>query len=412
MSPFAIAWRNITTRPVQAALTALIVALGWGLAIAVIAIAGGARRGLTSAGGPFEIVVGPKGSATQLVVSSVLLQDLPIGNMPYPIYEQLSEDPRVRDAVPIALGDNVQGMRIIGTAPLFFKVSLADGRPPFYRLAAGRAFDAESEAVLGSAAAARLGLTVGGTFVSTHGEVASAEGAQHDSFPYTIVGVMAPSGTPADLGIYVPLQSYWHIHGISDAAAETATFSDQSDAPPAGLGVTAVLVRARNISAAYQLYQQLNAGRDVQAALPGAVLTQFLDLLGQGQRVLSLVAYVALIMAGLSVALTLYGAVLSRQREIAILRALGASRATILGVALLEALILGCLGLLGGAVLGYGVGAVIAAELRRQSAISVSLGFEPALIPTALLLLGVGLISGLAPALRAYRVEPATTLAA
>jgi putative ABC transport system permease protein len=413
MSPIAIAWRNIITRPVQAALTALIVALGWGLAIAVIVLSGGARRGLTSAGGPFELVIGPKGSATQLVVSSVLLQDLPIGNMPYPIYVQLRADPRVRDAVPIALGDNVQGLRIVGTTTQLFTVAVAIDRPPFYGISAGRPFESEREAVLGSAAAARLGLKLNDTFISSHGSLESADETHHDSAPYKIVGILTPTGTPADLGIYVPLQSYWHIHGISDAVAESATLSDAAigGASPEALGVTAVLVRARDISSAYQLYQQINASRDVQAALPGAVLTQFLDLLGQGQRVLSLVAYVALVMAGLSVALTLYGAVLARQRDIAVLRALGASRGTILGVALLEALILGLLGLAGGALLGYAAAAIIASTLRYQSAVAISLGFEPALIPTALVLLGVGLAAGLAPALRAYRVDPAITLA-
>jgi putative ABC transport system permease protein len=334
--------------------------------------------------------------------------------MPYPVYAQLRADPRVRDAVPIALGDNVQGLRIIGTTTQLFTVTVAPGQPPFYAIAEGRPFAAEDEAVLGSAAAARLGLRVNGTFVSTHGAIQSAEAAHHDSAPYQIVGIMASTNTPADLGIYVPLQSYWHLHGISDAVAESATISDApvGSAPPAALGLTAVLVRARDISAAYQLYQQINAGRDVQAALPGAVLTQFLDLLGQGQRVLGLVAYVALVMAGLSVALTLYGAVLARQREIAVLRALGASRATIVGIALSESLLLGLLGLAGGALLGYGAAAVIAATLRAQSAVAISLGFEPTLIPTGLLLLAIGLVAGLAPALRAYRVDPASLLAA
>ncbi|NTW00935.1 MAG: ABC transporter permease [Oscillochloris sp.] len=209
----------------------------------------------------------------------------------------------------------------------------------------------------------------------------------------------------------MPLQSYWHVHGLSDEAAEAGTFSEEHAHEPETLGITAVLVRARDISSAYQIYQQLNAGHEVQAALPGAVLTQFLDLLGQGQRVLSMVSYVTLCMAGLSVALALYGAVLSRQRDIAVLRALGAARTTILGVALLEAFILSCLGLLGGAIIGYGASAIIASELQRQSAVAIRISFEPALIPTALILLGIGLGAGLGPALRAYRIEPAMVLA-
>src|SRR5689334_19349651 len=98
MSPIAIAWRNLRTRPLQTALTTVIIALGVGLALAVVVLGAGLRRGLASAGGPFELVVGPKGSPTQLVVSSVLLQDAPIGNLSYAQYEELRGDPRVRDA--------------------------------------------------------------------------------------------------------------------------------------------------------------------------------------------------------------------------------------------------------------------------------------------------------------------------
>jgi putative ABC transport system permease protein len=402
MSPLAIAWRNLTTRPVQTALTALIVALGAGLAVAVIALAGGMRRGLVGAGGPFELVVGPKGSPTQLVNSSVLLQDVPIGNIAYARYEALAADPRALAVVPIALGDNVEGLRIVGTTPGFFQVSRSSGQP-FYRLERGQPFDTAFTAVLGSAAAERMGLAVGGTFVSNHGVTATFEEQAHDATPYTVVGVLAPTDTPADLGVYVPLESVWEMHGLHGDQDKPADGEDP--------GVTAVLVRARDVSSAYQLYQELNSAEGVQAALPGAVLTQFLDLLGQGQRILTLIAGVALVMAGLSVALTLYGAVLARQREIAVMRALGASRQIVLGTALLEALLLGVLGLAGGLVLGYGAAAAIAAAVRRQSAVAVSLGPEPILGLVALLLLGVGLVAGLAPALRAYSVDPATTLA-
>jgi putative ABC transport system permease protein len=406
MSPLTIAWRNLTTRPVQTALTALIVALGAGLAVAVIALAGGTRRGLIEAGGPFELVIGPKGSATQLVNSSVLLQDLPIGNFPYARYQAIAADPRVLAAVPIGLGDNIQGLRLVGTTPAFFLVTKASGQP-FYRLARGHPFDQASTAVLGSAAADRLGLGVGATLVSTHGVMATFEEAAHDATPYTVVGVLASTNTPADLGIYVPLESVWEVHGLHGHDEAHADAHADADDP----GVTAVLVRARDISAAYQLYQELNAAPDVQAALPGAVLTQYLTLLGQGQQVLSLVAGVALVMAGLSVALTLYGAVLARQREIAVLRALGASRRTVLGVALLESLALGGVGLAAGGLLGYVAAAIIAARVRWDSAVAVQLAPEPSLIGVTLVLLSIGLVAGLAPALRAYRVEAAAVLA-
>lgn len=405
MSPLTIAWRNLTTRPVQMLLTILIVALGAGLVVAIIALAGGMQRGLAGAGGPFELVVGPKGSATQLIVSSVLLQDVPLGNIPLQKYDQIAHDPRVRDAVPLALGDNVAGLRLVGTTPALFQVRERSGNRPFYRMAQGRPFAADFEAVLGSAAASHLGLTIGDTFVSSHGVLQTFEATEHTAVPYTVVGILAPSDSPADLGVYASMQSIWAAHGLHDDHGSVTGAVDPD------LSVTAVLVRATDISAAYQLYQELNAGTEIQAALPGAVLTQLLDLLGQGQRVLTLVASVSLAMAGLSVGLTLSSAVLARQREIAVLRALGASRRTVLGVALLESLLLGSVGLLAGGVLGYAAAAAIAAGLRWQSAVAVTLAPEPALLGVALLLLTIGLLAGLAPALRAYRVQAATVLA-
>lgn len=405
MSPLSIAWRNLRTRPLQTALTALIIALGVGLALAVVVLSAGLRRGLTSAGGPFELVVGLKGSPTQLVVSSVLLQDAPIGNMRYAEYERLRADPRVRDAVPLALGDNLGGLRIVGTTPALFEVTVAPGRPPFYRLAAGRVFGGDFEAVLGSQAARRLGLGLDAQFVSAHGALGGVNQASHAGFPYRVVGLLAPSGTPADLGIYVPLSSYWRVHG---AEPPEPGHADTHEAGPDG--VTAVLVRGRDISASYQLYQQLNAGERLQAALPGAVLTQLLALLGQGQRALALVTYVALGMAGLSSALSLYGALLARRRDTAVLRALGASRRTVLLVALLETLLQSLLGLGGGCLLGHAAAALLAALIVQQSAVAVPLGLEPVegLILAAMLL--AGLAAGLLPALQAYRQEPTQAL--
>ena len=172
-----------------------------------------------------------------------------------------------------------------------------------------------------------------------------------------------------------------------------------------------VLVRGRDISAAYQLYQSLNAGRELQAALPGAVLTQFLAYLGQGEQVLSLVSLVALAMAGVSVALSLYGAIVARRREIAVLRALGASRSTIFGVALAESLLLALLGCALGLVLGYAAAGVIGAVVSQRSALAVPLTFSGAEVPVLLGALVLGGVAGLLPAIRAYRVEAAQELA-
>ncbi len=414
MSPFAIAWRYLCTRRMHTCLSAFVIALGVGLAIAVVVLSGGIRRGLTTAGGPFELVIGPKGSATQLVVSSVLLQDAPIGNITYAQYEAIRADTRVKDAVPIALGDNAQGIALIGTTPDLFSIQVAPDRPPFYQFADGRPFTGEFEAVLGSTAAARLELTVGTTFVSSHGTMPSLNDTNHADSPYRVVGVLNKTNTPADLGIYVPLSSYWRVHGETSSSIFTLGSSEENSShtstPQELQGITAVLVRARDISSAYQLYQQVNAGNELQAALPGVVLTQFLSLLGQGQQLLLPVTYIGLIMAAISTALALYGAVLARRRSTAVLRALGASRSVVFQIALWESVLLGILGLAGGLVLGHGTAAVVAAVINQQRALAVAVGFEIAEIPIVLGMFALGILAGLAPAVQLYRLQAGAVL--
>lgn len=410
MPSFRIAWRYLRTRLAQTMLTACVIALGVGLAICVVVLAAGLRRGLTTAGGPFELVVGPKGSPTQLVISSVLFQDVPIGNMTYGQYAALRSDARVRDAIPIALGDNVRGLRLIGTTPELFGIAITPERPPFYQLAQGQAFAQDEEAVLGSTAAEQLGLGVGATFISSHGVMASVNGSAHADHPYRVVGVLARTSTPADLGVYVPISSYWEAHG-DVGHAQLAQPGAQPDAAEAALGVTAVLVRAKDVSSAYQLYQQLNGSQDLQAALPGMVLTQFLSLLGQGQQVLALITYVALGMAAISMGMVLYSAVLARRRATAVLRALGAPRAAIFQIALWESLMLGLLGAALGAALGHVAAAAIAALINRQSALGVVVGFDLAELPILLAMVALGLAAGLLPALRMYRLQAGAVLA-
>ena len=377
---------------------------GVGFGCAVLVLAAALRRGLVSASGPFELVIGPKGSATQLVMSSVLLQDVPIGNMPTAAYETLTRDPRVRDAVPLALGDNVQGVRVVGIGPRFFEVA-APGQPPFYAIADGQVFTQDFEAVLGAAAAQHLKLGVGNEFVTAHGVLGGVNEAEHGGKPYRVVGILAPTHTPADLAIYVSMRSYLAVHNIADVPAFGKLGQHDDDKT-----VTAVFVRARDVSSAYQLYQQINSDDKLQAALPGAVLTQFLEWLGQGQQVLAWLSNVALGMAAITVALSLYGSARARRRDVAIVRALGWRRTDVLLLALLEAITITALGVVSGLVLGYLGAGLLSSWVAAQSAVAANIHIEPAAGWVALGMLGAGLLAGLVPALMAYRLVPTAVL--
>ncbi len=208
MYELKIAWRNLLSRPVQTLVTITRDGAGGG--------AGGdgdpsqrwpAARHHPCASDPFGVlVVGAKGSSQQLVLSTLLLQGLPVGNIDGHIFAELRDDPRVALAVPVAMGDNVGGARIIGTDRRFFELRPSLQEPPAFQLAEGRSFDADFEAVLGSRAAAELRLAIGDRFRPQHGVTRGLESDTHAEV-HTVVGILQPSNTPFDNAVLTRVDS-------------------------------------------------------------------------------------------------------------------------------------------------------------------------------------------------------------
>jgi len=160
----------------------------------------------------FDAVLGARGSKLQLVLNAVFHLESSPGNVRWEDYQAVRAHPSVALAVPLALGDNYRGWRVVGTTPeLFERAELGPGGRR-YRLGDGRWFDPQlREAVVGSFAARRLGLKVGDEFEPYHG-LAFDEQAQHEE-TYVVVGVLEPSNTPADRVIWIPLEGVQWMGG-------------------------------------------------------------------------------------------------------------------------------------------------------------------------------------------------------
>lgn len=448
MYELKLAWRNLLNRPIQTLVTLAVVALAVALAVTVLHLNDALQRGIIRASDPFGVlVVGAKGSGQQLVLSTLLLQGLPIGNIDGHIFEELRDDPRVALAAPIAMGDNIGGARIIGADEQFFALRSTQQASPAFQLAEGRIFAADFEAVLGSRAAAELGLRIGDQFRPAHGVEPGLEGDDHAEV-HTVVGILRPSGTAFDNAVFTTVNSVVQMHAEAeseqlastnaptaktDAAAadeqatdhatdadanaallDAAAHSDEdahADAPDehghAGPGqVTAVLVAPVGFIEANQLWREFYTSAEAQAVFPGRELGGLFDLLNQGQEILIIVGYLAAIMAALTLFLAIYSATEARQHLLAILRGVGASRRTVMLVVLVETVLVALLGALLGRLLGYGAAAAIAAEISRRSAIPVAIGWLPqAELALWLLPLTLGVLAGLLPAWQAYRVN-------
>jgi putative ABC transport system permease protein len=392
MAELRIAWSNLLFRPVLTIVAAAILGVAVALAIAVVLLSRAMEDGLVRASRPFDLLVGAKGSPTQLIMRTILLQDAPVGNIPFHYFETLRRDPRVAHAVPLAMGDSVHGFRIVGVGPEFFRLTDPASQQPYFAVAAGRACKSTFEAVLGAQVSAIWRMGLHGTFQSQHGLLEGVPGSAHQA-TYTIVGMLKPSDTPLDRAIFVPLDSYWEVH---DATARE---------------ITVAMVRPVGIKEFYQLYQEINQGTVAQAVLTGQGMARLFDLLDQGQAILTKVCYLALIMGAATVFLVSYAVGAQRRRETAILRALGAGRWSVFVIGLAEPLITAAWGTMLGVVAGHVAAWSIASRLHDASAIAIRPTFmvEELMVAGAVLLLSAA--AGLLPAIESYRQDVATNLA-
>lgn len=393
-----LAWRNLKARPVVSWLTVVAVALGVAMGSAGMVLQETVRDGARKAAAPFDIIVGAKGSSTQLVMNTIFLQDVPLGNIPEDLVHVLSDDPRVASVIPMAFGDNVHGHRIVGTVPDFFGIRAKPSDPPLLRLDRGRMFAQPMEAVLGSRAAARLRLSVGDTFHAEHGVIeAATEEAheEHEEEEYTVVGILAPSGTPLDAGVFTPMESVWSLHHLEEGHQD----------------VTALLVRPKSVGGLMQLHQQINNLPDAQAVFPGEVMGKLFDMLGQSEGVLQALFGLVLVLSALTVVVALVGAGAQRRREVAIMRSVGAPRQKVFWVMLAESALVGGIGTVFGLIAGHTLAVAVQWWLAGSMGVVSQVRIAPGegLVITTILLLS--LLAGVLPAWSVSRVEVARELA-
>ncbi len=210
MSRWTIAWRSIQQRGLASTLTGLSMALGVMLVVAVLVVHGVIDRSfLNNSGLGYNIVVGAKGGRLDLVLNTVYYLSRPVENIPYSYYLELTQGKYkdyVEKAIPVCLGDIYQEFRVIGTTSDFFDELDYGGRA--YEFAVGRNFKDDEYycAVIGATVARETGLKVGDEFQPAHG---AADGHVHD--PFKIVGVLKPTGTPNDRGLFINMEGFFLI---------------------------------------------------------------------------------------------------------------------------------------------------------------------------------------------------------
>ena len=458
-----LAFRRLISRPANSLLSLLLFAIGISI-ISLIILADrqmkdSVQRNLAGV----DLVMGAKGSPVQLILSSVLHADYPTGNISLQEARNIAHNPLVKQYIPLALGDNYRGYRIVGTTTEYAELYNAD-------IAKGRWFADVPEVTLGYRVARMTGLDVGDHFYGVHGF--GDVGHAHDYFHYTVTGIMAQTGTVIDNLILTPVESLWAVHDGHDHAHDDHHHEDcdhdhhdhddcdhdhhdhhdhsdhnhshdhHSDSQHENAGlieirarieagddisreemelflaaqqkihtpgkddhreITAMLLIYRSPAANIQLPRMINESTNMQAASPALELNRLFSLLAFGFDALNIIAWAIIIISGINIFVHLWNTLRRGTSEIALMRVMGAGRKKVFIMLLLQGMIL--------AFGGWFTGVILA---RAIWMFLPSFHFMPDVVfafiqPKELLLLiyalAAGLLASLIPAWMAYRTD-------
>lgn len=420
-----IASRSAWNRRGTLALVMLSIALATALLLGLERLRTDIRSSFSLAVSGTDLVVGARTGPVQLMLYAVFRVGGATNNIKMDSVRAIAAHRAVAWVVPIALGDSHRGMPVLGSTPEYFTRFLYGDRQPLV-LAQGRAFagtlDGLYEAVLGAEVADALGYRLGQRITLSHGLSAAPGdlGAEHGDKPFTVVGVLARTGTPVDRTVHISLQAIEAIHldwaGGAPLPASAGVkiapeFARKFDLEPKQ--VTATLVGLKSRAAVFNVQRFVGdyEAEPLLAVLPGVALDELWAAVGLGEKALlaisglvalvSLASLVAVVLAGLN----------ERRRELAVLRAVGAGPRQVLVLLAAEgALVTFCGALLGAATAAV---AVLAAGPWVQQRFGISLQAS-APTPEQWGLFGAVLVAGmlasLVPGWRAYRLSLADGL--
>ena len=451
MSLWAIAIKSVRQRALASALTSLSVALGVMLMIVVLVANGMVERMFVQTATGYDLIIGPKGGQLELVLTSIYRIGVAGEPLPYRFYRELvsRKSNRIAEAVPITMGDVTQqgAFPIVGTTPAYFALAYmheADGTPRRFRIRTTSLDGQHSgeglirnpfDAAIGAIVARHNGWDVGTKLKLVHG---GSDGHVHDE-EFTVSGVLAATGTPNDRTVFVHLDGFYMISGhekpLSEAIARELEFfgniceeSQQAleaekaggvshgPVPEAQKEVTAILVNIQGdigeqVLAESRLMSGINEGVQAQAVKPIVQIDRMMQtLVGPIRTLLMGLTSLIIAVSGIGIFVSIYNSMADRKKEIAIMRALGARRQTVLSVILAESTLLCVAGGLAGFVLAHVLILALAPMVAGYGLVIDPWTFawgELVLLPVLIVLAS---LVGFVPGMTAYRTDVARTL--
>ena len=390
-----IARRNLASKPLQTALSVILLAFGVGMVslmmLAEQQMSDQFERNIKD----IDLVLGAKGSPLQLILANVYHVDAPTGNISLAEAEKVIRNPYIESGIPLAYGDNYRSFRIVGTEhsyPAHYDATISEGL----------LWEGIFDVTIGNAVASKTGLKVGDEFFSSHG--LKDETDVHENKAFTVVGILAQSNSVIDKLILTGVESVWGVH------AEHDDLELSVEELYASREITAVLLKKRNPMAILTLPNLLRE-TNMQVALPAIEINRLNQQFGIGAATLRSIALLIMILSFASIFISVFENMQARRYELALMRTMGGTPLTLIKLLLLEGGILSLFGTIFGLIISRIGLYILAAEIENK--FQYDLGDIGLLAPEILLALFailVGLIAAALPAFRTLRMDISKTL--
>jgi putative ABC transport system permease protein len=401
-----LTYKSIKNRKFTSILCVLSIALSVCLFLGIERIRNGAREGFTNTISKTDLIIGAKGGPLQLLLYTVFHIGGAVNNIRMSTYEDIKSNHLVEWSIPISLGDTYKGFRVVATDENFFQ---------HYRFRGDKSVTLESgkiptetfEVALGSDVAKKFHLRVGDPIVLSHG-ISSEAILSHDSTPFHIVAIVAPTQTPIDTGVFINLYGMEAMHfgwetGVPDGSKINPERFKKENIKITQL--TSFMVKLKSRIAVLKMRREIDQyeKEPIMAIIPALALQEMWQTIGYVEQILFLVSLCVLLVGVLSILISLYTSINERRREMAILRSLGASSRHVFTLLIYESSFLVFLGCMMGVIALYGL--LFFVKPWLESNFSVYLEIVPLSTTEWMYLAGIflaGTLAGLIPAIKAY----------
>ena len=331
---FKFSIKNLLTRKSKFLITMIAIFVSTIIVLFSYNVARQINDGMITTATYYDVVVGPNGSSTDLVLSAMFFTGTLSDTIDSSVYDEISESRDVMKIVPIATGDNYRGNKIIGTTS-----DLLDDKT----LKDGVMFEEPFEIVIVSNIAKKYNLNVGDDVVAAHGVSESSH--SHEKSPYKVTGILEKTYTVYDDVLFTSPESVWNVHEHHDED-DVEMFSgehtehdenEENEEHSEHYGeYTALLIKTRNPSAALTLIDDVNKLPGVLAVNPSTVLRSLIESIDTTTVIVYVLCAIIAVMSFIIIYMINLMIMQDLRKDIVLMRLLGLKRKIITEIVLIQ----------------------------------------------------------------------------